>query len=133
MEPPNVAVPIPTEPPPVLVDQLVVEAAHQHQVVQVGTSSVLPPRDVVSMDEPALGTPGEGALAVPVLQLAEHPLRRLPPHPAQPDHLAGTVLQDHLDPGVAPQAPSHLGVEHRTPFELGAVELALDSDRAHSG
>ncbi len=46
VEPPDRAVPIPLEAPPVLVDQPVVECAHQDQVVQVGPAPVLPPKDV---------------------------------------------------------------------------------------
>jgi len=97
--------------PPVLVDQLVVEAAHQDEVVQVRAPSALPPHAMVGLGEPAGPAGGERALAVvPMAELAEHPLGRLPRHPPDPHRPARGVLGHHLDPREAQQAADGVGV-----------------------
>jgi hypothetical protein len=96
MEPPNRAVRVAFQAPSVLVNQLVVERAHQDQVVQVGPAFVLPQHDVMGLGEPAGPASGKGALPVPVPELTEHGLGGLPAHPSQaegagPEESSSTV------------------------------------------
>ena len=66
-------------------DFRVMERAHEHQVVEIRSSAVVPPDDVVRLREASRATAGEPALAVAVLQVSNHPRRRLSGHATEPD------------------------------------------------
>ncbi len=117
-EPFHRGAPVPLQPPPVLVHQTVMEAAHQDQVVQLGATAVLPPPDVVGLGESAGSAGGEGAFPVPVPELADHPGWGHPGHPAEAEDSPSPVLDHHLDPGVAREAPGGLGRDHGASFDL---------------
>jgi hypothetical protein len=61
--------------PSELVDQLVVEVAHEHEIVEIGATTVLPVPCVVGLQEGAGSTSGESAPVVSEAQLAHQPLR----------------------------------------------------------
>lgn len=95
--------------------QLVVERAHEEQVVQIGPASVLPPHDVMGLGEATRAAARKPALGVPVPELAHHPRRRLSGHPPEAHRVARCVFDHHLDPPVAGQALGGLGVDDPTP------------------
>lgn len=125
-EPSNRAVGVPLHGPPVLVDESMMERADQQEVVHIRAAPVPPPHDVVGLGESSRAAPGEPALAVAVADLAQHPRRRLAGGATEPEHVAGPVLEDGLDPGVAEQAPDRLGVDDRASIDLAAAGAALD-------
>src|SRR5207247_4749781 len=86
------AVVVSHDPPSVLVNQLVVERADQHEVVQIGGTAIAPPPDVVSLGEPSGSTAREAALPGAVADLADHPGGRLPGEPAEPEDATMLVL-----------------------------------------
>ena len=100
-----------------LVHELVVKGADQHQVCQVGGPSSLPPHDVMSLRELSGPTPWEPALGVAIAKLAHHGRRRLPRDPTKRKRLAVLVLDHRLDPSVTGKAAGGLGMCHPAVYE----------------
>ena len=87
--------------PSELVHEPVVEAADQQEVVQVGSTAVPPPDDVVGLREPTGTAAREAALAIAVPDLPDHPVRGLPRHPTDSDDVSVLVLDHRLHARVA--------------------------------
>jgi len=96
----------------VLVHELVVKGADQHQVREIRGAASPPPHDVMGLREPPGPTPGKPALPVPIVELAQHGRGRLPRDPPEGEGLAGLVLDHRLDPSVAGEASDGLGMCH---------------------
>jgi hypothetical protein len=109
-----------------LVDQLVMEEAHQHEVVQIGGAAFFPPHDVVGLREPARPAAGESALDISVAELTHHGRRRIPRQPSESNRFAVSVLQHRLHPRVTEQAACGLRVDPSATLDLGC---ALSSDQ----
>ncbi len=101
-----------------LVDQAMVERAHQREVAQLGRAALRPPHEVVRVGERGGSTPGEPTSRVAVSQLAKHPGRRLTTHRRRGDHLTILILFHALDPRVASQTRHGGGMQHRTVLDL---------------
>ena len=117
-----------------VVEEAVVAAAQQHQVVEVGAAAVFPVQDVVGVNETGLGTPGEGA--APVAQ-PQGPAQRprggadvatdVQRHPTVVDQMVQPAVTGHLgrlgvtqvDGPVA--AGAGVGVEGDLHREMGAI------------
>src|SRR4029077_4398252 len=93
-DPGDVAARLVADGPAVLVHELVVKRAHQHQVVEIGSAPLLPPSDVVRLGEAIGPAARELASGVAVPELAPHPGGRLPGHPPEPNRLP-TFVFDH--------------------------------------
>src|SRR5919204_4946177 len=92
---------VPAHRPSVLVHQLVVGAAQQEQVVQIGPSAPRPPHQVVGHGEPPGAAAGEPALDIPVPEGPDHGRGGPPGQP--PEGKGRPVRLLHLDrePGRA--------------------------------
>ena len=77
-----------------------VERADQGEVLELRSTAVAPPPDVVRLGESSHPTAREATLAIAITDLAEHPRGRLSPGAPQPDHVAQTVFQHDLRSGV---------------------------------
>src|SRR5437899_3345029 len=97
------------------------ERADQNQVVEVGSSAVPPPSNVVRVRESPSSTTGEGALLVAVAELSHHPGRGLARHPPQTDHVARAILEHGLHSPVAEQSLERLRMDRGSTFDLPAA------------
>jgi hypothetical protein len=113
------------------VDEPVVERAHEHQVLEVRPPSLFPPDDVVRLGEALGAAPRKAALAVPVLEVSDHPRRRLTRHATQTDRQPAFILDDRLPSGVACHPTGGVGVDGRTILDLTLPELAVRN--VHAG
>ena len=105
--------------PAVEVNELVMELAHQDEVVEVGGPAPLPRPYVVAVDVTLVLAAGEGAaVAIAVPELTLERLGHVAGGPAQPDNVTLVVVQNGLDAGVTAQ---HRG-QHRVE---SAAALAL--------
>src|SRR5262245_23031752 len=124
-EPGNGSVLLSSYAPAVLVDEPVMERADEHQVLEVRSPTLFPPNDVMGLRE-SFGAAGrEAALAVPVLQVPNHPRRGLPGHATEADREAAVVLDHGLPPRVARQPASGVGIDRGPVFDLALAELAV--------
>jgi len=88
-----------------LVDEMVVKAAQQHEVVETGLTAVGPVPDVVAVAELVAGTAREAAAAVPGLQGAPHSRRNGPRAPPDVQRLAIGVFFNGAGAAVAANTP----------------------------
>src|SRR2546423_1269211 len=110
-------------PPATFVHQLVVEAAHQHQVVELGSPAPDPMDDVVGGDEPRGPAPGKAAPVIPSPPPPQQPSRQgggTPPDPPRPSRgTRGPRLR-----GAAPGDPGGaLGMDPGSRLELTAAVI----------
>jgi hypothetical protein len=112
------------------VDEPVMERADQHQVVEVRSPTLVPPDDVVGLREASRATSGESALAVPVLQVSNHPRRGLSGHATEPDGQTALLFDDGLDPCVARQPTSRVRADRRPVLDLALAQLVVGSVEA---
>jgi hypothetical protein len=81
-------------------NQFVVEAAEQYEVVKLGGSSVGPMNDVVSRNETAGSAPRKGAPAVAEKELAHQPLGDVARRASDADGTAAGIPKYRLKPAV---------------------------------
>jgi hypothetical protein len=97
------------------------EEAHQHEVLQIGGATLLPPHDVVSLRESSRPAAREAALDVAIAELAHHGGRRLPGQPSESHRFSARVFQHRLHPRVAQQAARRLRVDSSASFDFGCA------------
>jgi hypothetical protein len=99
------------------------EAAHEGEVVRVGSATVLPPHDVMGLGELPGAASREGALSIAVAELPNHPFRGVPGDPSETYRLTGpSSITIWMRPLHASRLV-HLGMDGRIAFDLGAVQL----------
>src|SRR4029077_13294573 len=108
-------------PPSVLVNQTLVEPAHEQQVVELGGAAARPPSDVVCVRESPGPARREAAFAVAMAERPHHRRGGLPARPADAHRIPERILDDGLKPARADQTFRSLRVNDAAALDLASA------------
>ena len=98
--------------------------ADEHEVVEIGRSTLAPMPDVVCVKKPASIAARERASSISSAKLAHQPRRRRARRPVDADGPPAAVVEHKLDTAVARQSPSSLGPHHASALDLASAVVS---------
>ncbi|MEA2505434.1 MAG: hypothetical protein QOH48_52 [Actinomycetota bacterium] len=112
--------------------QLVVEAAYEHEIVEVRSSSTGPMDNVVRGKEATGSTSREGASIVSEQELSHQPFGDVPGDASDADGVTAWISRHGLEAAVTCKPASELGVQYRAAFDGAPRSVAREVPKIYA-